>query len=76
MYGFLSANKSTPDCPSMSNSNAMKQFAYGLLSLNKNVQIMLQNSMTWEKLGINSYMLNSHAMGENFISKLIYSITL
>ena len=40
---FLSANKSTTDCPSMSNSNVMKQFAYGLLNLNNNVQIMQKN---------------------------------
>ena len=41
MYGILLANKSTSGCPSMSNSNAIKCFVYGSLSLNKNVQIML-----------------------------------
>ena len=43
MYGFSSPNKSTPDYTNMNNSNVMKQFAYGLQSLNRNVQSMLKN---------------------------------
>ena len=43
MYGFLSPNKSISDCPNMSNSNVMKKFACGLLSLKTNVQIILKN---------------------------------
>ena len=41
MYCSLSPNDSTLDYPNMSSSNVMKQFACGLLSLNRNVQIML-----------------------------------
>ena len=43
MYGFLSPNKSISDCPNMSNSNVMKKFVFGLLSLKTNVQIILKN---------------------------------
>ena len=41
MYCSLSPSDSTLNYPNMSNSNVMKQFACGLLSLNRNFQIML-----------------------------------
>ena len=40
---FFVTQQVYPDYPNMNNSNVMKQFAYGLLSLNRNVQIVLKN---------------------------------
>ena len=60
-------NKSTPDYLNICGSNIMKQFAYGLLSLNRNVQIMLKNKTTWEMRMIQFELRHWHKHNECYV---------